>query len=76
MQICATHDVARVRFGSIIEALSDFLANEEHNMGTSLYNKIPLGRSSVLSRRPVRAALLLVVCVSIALAWMALRSAG
>ena len=45
-------------------------------MGTSLYNKIPLGRSSVLSRRPVRAALLLVVCVSIALAWMALRSAG
>jgi len=41
-------------------------------MGTSLYNKIPLGRSSVLSRAPVRAALLLAVCLSIALAWMAL----
>ena len=41
-------------------------------MGTSLYNKIPLGRSSVFSRAPVRAALLLAVCLSIALAWMAL----
>ncbi|MES2315878.1 MAG: hypothetical protein V4631_00145 [Pseudomonadota bacterium] len=42
-------------------------------MGTSLYNKIPLGRSSVLSRAPVRAALLLVVCLSIAVTWMAMQ---
>ncbi len=42
-------------------------------MGTSLYNKIPLGRTSVLSRTPVRAVLLLAVCASIALAWMVLR---
>ena len=42
-------------------------------MGTSLYNKIPLGRSSVLDRAPVRALILLAVCVSIALSWMALQ---
>lgn len=42
-------------------------------MGTSLYNKIPLGRSSVLSRAPVRAALLLAGCLGVALAWMALN---
>lgn len=45
-------------------------------MGTSLYNKIPLGRTCVLSRTPVRAALLLAVCLSIAMAWMALRGAA
>jgi hypothetical protein len=44
-------------------------------MGTSLYNKIPLGRSSVLSRTPVRAALMLAVCLSIALVWLALQGA-
>jgi hypothetical protein len=51
-----------------------FLVTEEHNMGTSLYNKIPLGRGSVLQSTPVRAALLLAVCVSIALAWMAINT--
>lgn len=45
-------------------------------MGTSLYTKIPLGRTSVLSRAPVRAALLLAAVVSIALAWTALQGAG
>ena len=43
-------------------------------MGTSLYNKIPLGRSSVLSSTPVRALLLMAFCASIGLAWMALRT--
>ncbi len=43
-------------------------------MGTSLYNKIPLGRSSVLARTPVRALLLLTMCLGIALSWMALQS--
>ncbi|MES2018461.1 MAG: hypothetical protein V4484_18385 [Pseudomonadota bacterium] len=42
-------------------------------MGTSLYNKIPLGRSSVLDRAPVSALVLLGVCLSIALSWMALQ---
>jgi hypothetical protein len=42
-------------------------------MGTSLYNKIPLGRSSVLARAPVRALLLLAMGLSIALSWMALH---
>ena len=42
-------------------------------MGTSLYNKIPLGRSSVLSSTPMRVAMSLAVCLSIALAWMALQ---
>jgi hypothetical protein len=72
MQKCAVHHVIAAPLCFIIKASSDFLVSEEHNMGTSLYNKIPLGRSSVLSRAPVRAALLLAVCLSIALAWMAL----
>ena len=42
-------------------------------MGTSLYNKIPLGSSSVLSRAPARAAIMLVICLSLALTWMALQ---
>jgi hypothetical protein len=42
-------------------------------MGTSLYNKIPLGRHSVLDSVPVRAVLLLTTCAAIALAWMVLR---
>ena len=74
MKKCAAHHVMRgplwfhnqtvIRF---------FLVCEEHNMGTSLYNKIPLGRSSVLSSTPVRAALLLAGCLGVALAWMALN---
>jgi len=43
-------------------------------MGTSLYNKIPLGRSSVLSSTPARALLLMVTFLGIGLAWMALRT--
>jgi len=43
-------------------------------MGTSLYNKIPLGRSSVFDSTPVRALLLMATCASVALAWMALRA--
>jgi hypothetical protein len=43
-------------------------------MGTSLHNKIPLGRTSVLDSRPVRALLLVGVFVSIGMAWLALRS--
>lgn len=42
-------------------------------MGTTLYNKIPLGRSSVLSSKTVQAALLIAVFASIGLAWMAIR---
>ncbi|MFL6659213.1 MAG: hypothetical protein ACJ8GW_14130 [Massilia sp.] len=45
-------------------------------MGTSLYNKIPLGRSSALSSTPVRIALLLTASLSIALVWLALRHLG
>jgi hypothetical protein len=72
MQKCALHHVMAGALCFIIEASADFLVTEEHNMGTSLYNKIPLGRSSVLSSTPVRAALLLAVCLSIALSWMAI----
>lgn len=43
-------------------------------MGNSLHNKIYLGRASVLGSGRVRAALVLGVCASIALAWLALRS--
>ena len=42
-------------------------------MGTTLYNKIPLGRSSMLSSKRMQAALLVAVFMSIGLAWMALR---
>lgn len=42
-------------------------------MGTSLYNKIPLGRTSVFDSRPVQAALLVTGLVSIALVWMFMR---
>lgn len=43
-------------------------------MGTSLYNKIPLGRGSVLRSTPVRAALLLLGCLGVALAWTAFNA--
>lgn len=55
------------------QSVTRFLVNEENTMGTSLYNKIPLGRSSVLDRAPVSALVLLGVCLSIALSWMALQ---
>jgi hypothetical protein len=55
------------------QSVTRFLVNEEHTMGTSLYNKIPLGRSSVLDRAPVSALVLLGVCLSIAVSWMALQ---
>ena len=43
-------------------------------MGNSLHNKIPLGRTSVLDSRPLRAVLLVGVCASIAVACMVLRN--
>jgi hypothetical protein len=46
----------------------------ENIMGSSLHNKIPLGRSPILSSRPLQAALVLGVCASIALCWLALRA--
>ena len=45
----------------------------EDIMGTTLHNKIYLGRTSVLSSKRIQAALLVGVFVSIGLAWMALR---
>lgn len=42
-------------------------------MGSSLHNKIPLGRSTVLDSRRVQVALVFVACLGIALAWLALR---
>ena len=41
-------------------------------MGNSLHNKIPLGRSSLMDSRPMQAALLVSVCLTIALLWMAI----
>ena len=64
----------RAALCSIINASSDFLVHEEHDMGTSLYNKIPLGRGSVLRSTPVRAALLLLGCLGVALAWTAFNA--
>jgi len=43
-------------------------------MGTTLYNKIHLGRTSILSSRRFQAALAVGVLLSIGLAWMALRT--
>lgn len=43
-------------------------------MGNSLYNKIYLGRSSVLRRTPVQAALAVAMFASIGLIWMLLRN--
>lgn len=43
-------------------------------MGNSLHNKIYLGRTSVLKSSRWRAALVLGACVSIAVAWLALRT--
>ena len=73
MQKCAVHHEIAARLCSYNQSVNRFLVNEEHTMGTSLYNKIPLGRSSVLDRAPVRALVLLAVCLSIALSWMALQ---
>lgn len=42
--------------------------------GTTLYNKIHLGRSSVLASRRVQAALALASFATIGLIWMALRT--
>ncbi len=43
-------------------------------MGNSLHNKIPLGRASMLHSRPLQAALVIGLCASIALCWLAVRS--
>lgn len=42
-------------------------------MGNSLHNKIYLGRTSVLSSKPVQAALFVGAFVSIGLVWLAMR---
>ena len=43
-------------------------------MGTTLHNKIHLGRTSFLSSRPVQAACCIALFVSVGLAWMALHA--
>jgi hypothetical protein len=53
--------------------LNNIFSRRENEMGNSLHNKIPLGRSSVLASRPVQAALLLTGALGVALIWMALR---
>lgn len=42
--------------------------------GTTLYNKIHLGRTSILSSRRFQAALVVGAFISIGLVWMALRT--
>lgn len=48
---------------------------QETIMGTSLHNKIYLGRSRALAAHRVQAAVALVTCAGIALAWYVLRNA-
>jgi hypothetical protein len=43
-------------------------------MGTTLYNKIPLGRSSVLSSRRVQAVLVAAACLTLAAVWLLVRT--
>ena len=43
-------------------------------MGTTLYNKIPLGRSSVLSSRRLQAWLAAAACMTVAAAWLIFRA--
>ena len=43
-------------------------------MGTSLHNKIRLGRSPVFDSRPLQAALLATGVLTIAVLWMLIRS--
>ena len=43
-------------------------------MGRTLHNKIHLGRAPLLHSKRVQGALVLGACVSIALAWLAIRS--
>ena len=45
-------------------------------MGTSLYNKIPLGRTSVFDSRPLQAALLAAGMVTVGLLWMLILRLG
>jgi hypothetical protein len=46
----------------------------ENIMGSSLHNKIQLGRSSVLASKRVQSFLLLTAVVGISLAWFTLRT--
>lgn len=43
-------------------------------MGNSLHNKIHLGRPSVLSSKPIQAAMAAGVFASIGLLWMVIRT--
>jgi hypothetical protein len=43
-------------------------------MGNSLHNKIHLGRTSVLSSKRIQAAMLLGVCATIGVLWLAIRA--
>ncbi|WP_267874308.1 hypothetical protein [Zemynaea arenosa] len=43
-------------------------------MGTSLHNKIYLGRTSAFTNRKVQGALALAACVLVALGWLAVRN--
>jgi hypothetical protein len=57
----------------IITLINVFFVPWESEMGNSLHNKIPLGRSSVRDSRALQAALLAGALLSAGLVWMALR---
>jgi hypothetical protein len=60
---------------SIMSSSSAFL-DRENMMGNSLHNKIPLGRSSVLSTIGARVALAAALVPCVALAYWLIRSAN
>lgn len=54
--------------------IDEFSLYWEQVMGNSLHDKIYLGRTSVLSSKPIQAALFVGACVSIGLVWLAMRA--
>jgi hypothetical protein len=60
--------------GRFYNESSSFHSAWENMMGNSLHNKIQLGRTSVLGSLRSRAVLALGACVSIGLAWLAMRA--
>jgi hypothetical protein len=58
----------------IINPSTHYLLFQENIMGTTLYNKIPLGRTSVLGSKRMQALLLAGAFVSMGLVWMAVRT--
>ena len=59
---------------SIIIHQHFFLSLRENDMGNSLHNKIHLGRASVLSSKPLQAALAVAGFASIGMLWMLIRT--